>query len=575
MFHFLYPWGLLSLLSVGAITFLYFFVFRGKRIEVSSLHLWRMARSLRLEGQQKRRPPITLPLILELVSALLLSLLVAGAAYSRRSAVRHLVVILDSSASMNALVDQESFGQRAARKVGGYFDELGPTGRITLVQSGFEPGILGRESLRKDEAAAELAAWRPSGPTHPTGPAVELARALGEEDAVPVLLTDHVKSVEDVQVVAVGTPLQNSGWVSCRWTGASQLFALVEHFGGGSPRKTVTIYGDGRQIGRSELDFSGRRAVPLTVTVPAGVSSVRLELPDDALANDNVLLTSRPVFTRVPVRVELEDERLARYVRRAVEATDKGVLSSSGAPAVLICSAEAERRAEAFRVGVHLPPAETLARYVGPFTVNGFHPLTGGIDLHGVIWAADSAFRPAGGETLLSVGALSLVVLDGDALTLNLDPAQSNLFTTPAWPVLISNVVDYVHERAPGLKRLSYRLGENLSFVKPASWQGRVEVERPDGQRVAFESDHIYYGRLEREGIYRVHCGGQQVAAFDVNLLSEEESDLTSAASAGVDLPAEPAVRQERAGRLFHRELALIVLAMLLCCWFLLERCAP
>jgi len=102
MLTFLYPWGLISLASLGAVAFLYFYVFRGKRIEVSALFLWGTGQSLRTEGQRRRHPPITWPLILELCIALLLTLLAAGLVYQRMTERRHVVVVLDSSASMNA-----------------------------------------------------------------------------------------------------------------------------------------------------------------------------------------------------------------------------------------------------------------------------------------------------------------------------------------------------------------------------------------------------------------------------------------------------------------------------------------
>ncbi len=321
MLYFALPWGLLALGALGAVVFLYFFVFRGKRIEVSSLHLWQAARSLRLEGQRKRRPPVTLPLVLELLSALLLALLAAGLAWSREAKVRHLIVVLDSSASMNAEADGAAFRERAVGQVMRYFDELGADGRVTLVASGFEPRVLGRHSLERQAAAESLAGWRPSGPTHPMAPAVELALALGQEDAAPILLTDHPAPVEGARVVALGRPLQNTGWVSCHWTGPGELFALARHFGQGAPVKQVkATTADGRLLTEAELDFA-RGAVPLTLQVPPEVATVRLELPPDALENDNVLLTNRPLYMPVPVAVELEDEALARYVRRALDAT--------------------------------------------------------------------------------------------------------------------------------------------------------------------------------------------------------------------------------------------------------------
>ncbi|MHC4479778.1 MAG: hypothetical protein ACYS1C_02260 [Planctomycetota bacterium] len=575
MFYFLYPWGLLALASLAAVLFLYLFVFRGKRIEVSSLHLWQAARSLRLEGRRKRRPPLTLPLLLELLSALLLSLLVAGLTFRRPATVRHLVVILDSSASMNAALGETSFRERAVREVMERFEELGRDGRVSLIESGFEPRILGRRALRREEARAALAEWRPSGPAHPMAPAVELARALSERDAVPALLTDRPAQIEGVRVVSIGQPLENSAWVASRWMGPNELFVLAAHFGDGAPRRAVSVYGDGRKITETVVDFAQRAPFPLSLTIPPEVSAVRLELPEDALANDNVLLTTRPVRSRVAVRVDLEDARLDRYVRRVVEAVPRAVLSDSARPGLRFTDSDAEVAQGAFAVRFHVPAPGSATAYVGPFVVNGFHDMTRGLDVRGVIWEADPGFRAERGLVLLSAGEVPLAVLDGTNLTLNLGPSGSNVFTTTAWPVLVANVVDYVHERSPGLKRLSYRLGEMLSFYRHPSWEGVVEVEGPDGGRVAFEGPQVYYGRLEREGLYRILCEGQPVAAFDVNLLAEGESDLTLAAPAGQDAPLEAGKLTEQAGRSFGREFALLVVAMLLGCWYLLERRSP
>ena len=451
MLFFRYPWGLLALLSLGMVTFLYFFVFRGKRIEVSSLHLWQMAKSLRLEGKKLHRPPITLPFILELMGALLLSLLVAGIVFSRPSDLLHLTVVLDGSASMNAEQGETSCRSAVSRIVENYLDELGSAGRITLVESGFEPRILGHEAMKREETLEALAAWRPSGPSHPLRPALELARALAGEEGAPVLITDHPSSLEGILVETVGTPLENTGWVSSHWLGRSKLFALLKQFGGGGPGKTVTIHGNGRKIGEQVVDLSTRKAVPLSVDVPEGVTNLSIELPPDALANDNTLLVARPPRLTLSVRVDVNDPVLADYIKRAVSSTELGVLSGADVPALRFSEDESIEPA-GFKVRFRAPG--TSESFAGPFTVNPFHPLTRGVGLEGVIWSGDPAFsmdssiNVKGAVSLLTAGEVPLAVLDKDTLILNLERTGSNVFTTPAWPVLAANIVDYVFDRA-------------------------------------------------------------------------------------------------------------------------------
>lgn len=566
MLAFLYPWGLAALLSLGALTFLYFFVFRGRRIEVSSLHLWRIAGTFRLEGRKRKRPPISLPFLLEMMSALLLSLLVAGALFTHEGATEHLVVILDGSASMNAV------RARALSKVEELCASSGSKNSITLIESGFDPRVLGREAMEPEEAMTVLARWRPSGPPHAMGSALELAFALAGEEATPLVITDHALTLAGAQVVSVGEPLENTGWISAHWTSDTQLFAMVQQFGKSELRKRIAIFGDGQPIGEQWIDFSLRKAVPLELSVPEGVSSIRLELPEDALPNDNILWMARPRIQGLPTGIEVDDPALAGHVRRAVEASSRLVLSDSFSPALLFLDEKSGKRA-GFNVRFH--EAEERESQTGPYGINAHHPLTRGIDLDGVIWSADPEFQAGDSQVLLSSGDLALAVFNGDEIVINIDAARSNVFSFPAWPVLVANAAEYAYERSPGLKRFSFRLGESFSFFKPHSWNSDVEVVRPDGGKVAFDRDHIYYGRLEREGLYRIMCNGEEKASIDVNLFAEEESDLTTAARLDAGASVDLATREAKSGHLLNREIALAVLAMLIGCWWILERRSP
>ena len=586
MIHFLYPWGLLSLASLGGVLFLYFYVFRGKRIQVSALFLWGAGESLRTEGQRRRRPPLTWPLILELLAALLLALLVGGLAYSRVSERRHLVAVLDSSASMNAAEGPVSFRERAREKLRAIYRLLGGEGRISLIRSG-NAELMGGRPLAQDEAEDILRDWAPSDPPHSFGPATELARSLAKEGEKVVLLTDGAGApaaagaTANVVTLGIGEPVENTGWVAAHWMGPSKLFALAKHFGKDKPRKQVTIRGEGRPLGTATADFARRDALPLVFDVPEDVSSVSVELPPDGLGNDNVLRMTRPQRLALPVGLDVRHRLLELYVRRALDATDKAETADVARPVLTFTRFGGPEPVECFEVAFHVVPAGDSKPFVGPYFIDQFAAvgdLMRGVDLHGVIWAADQAFEPAdGAQVLVSVGDVPLVTMTGAAVTeqrlaINISPERSTLFRAPAWPVLLSNIIDYVYERTPGLKRLSFRLGESLSFRKPTAWDGPVTVEAPDGSRVEFDGDWIYYGRFWQDGIYTVLANGEKVASLDVNLLAETESDLAAAASFGDAKEVEAALLPEQERRPFHRELMAGAGAMLLCCWFLLEK---
>ena len=590
MMYFLYPWGLISLASLGGVLFLYFYVFRGRRIPVSALFLWDTGQSLRTEGQKRRRPPISWPLILELLAALLLSMLVAGLGHSRTTDRRHLVVVLDSTASMNAADGQVSFRERANKKLVEIYGLLGTDGRTSLIRTGRGVELVGGRPLSQEDAAALLRDWEPSDPPHSFQPAIELARSLVKENDKVILLTDGAGGAvagnrANVVTLGIGQPVGNTGWVAAHWIGKSKLFALVKHFGAGKPKKTVTLRGGGRVLGNTTADFTKRDALPLVFNIPEDVSSVSLELPADGLANDNVLRITRPQRLVLPAKIDVAHPRLDGYLRKALVATGKTELIDPAWLALSFSRAGASPVAASpghFLVRFHVGPKDKAKPYVGPYFINHLAAagdLLRGVDLHGVIWVADPAFKPAdaNAEILVSVGDVPLVAITGRAvadqqLIVNIVPEGSSLFRAPAWPVFVSNIVDYVHERSPGLKRFSFRLGESLSFRRPKAWQGAVTIEAPDGARVAFEGDDIYYGRFDKDGIYSVQTKTLRVASLDVNLLAEAESDLTKASSFGDLKEIEAALMPEKELRLFHRELLVGAGAMLLCCWLLLEK---
>ena len=574
MIQLLYPWGLASLASLGGILFLYLYQFRGRRVEVSALFLWRTEENSGREGRQRRRIPWTLPLLLELLAALLLSLAVAGFAYSRTVSRPRAVVLLDSSASMNARSAGSSFRERAAQKVSRVFDQMGERGRVTLVETGFGGRLLGDELLTRREADEAISRWRPAAPPHSFGPALELARSLLGEEGSILLVTDHRPGVEGAEVVGVGRGLPNTGWLNARWREDGGIFAVARHYGSEGGRKTVEISDGDRVLARRELDFGKRRSIPLTVEVPEEVSSVELRLPDDALPNDNTVYLARAPQPVVPLQVNLSGGRMKDAIWKALRSVADIAVVESDEPALSFSAGEGGSAGALTEVTFRAAPEGDRRVYSGPYFVEPYHPLTRGMSLKGALWAADPDYEPDSGRVLASVGSVPLLVLRGSELVLNLAPAadRSNIFQMAAWPVLVSNLLKWTHGRMPGLKRHTYRLGERVSFEKPPAWPSPVIVEAPGGETTAFTDTRIQLATLEQVGIYRVRAGDRVVARFHANLLSGDESDLSSATAFG---SVRDATGGEVAGEgrsFFHQELAAAAAFLLLGCWFLLNR---
>jgi len=161
------PLGLLALLAIPAIVAIHLFRRRFPPRPVAGLFLWQTARQTPQEGRTVDRLPITASLILECLAALALALILAGARLSSAGTTKHLVVLLDDSASMAASdARAESPRDRGVRRVLAEVDRLGSGARVTLVKSGERPAVLLGPAAYAVEARPALDRWTPDGVHH-------------------------------------------------------------------------------------------------------------------------------------------------------------------------------------------------------------------------------------------------------------------------------------------------------------------------------------------------------------------------------------------------------------------------
>src|SRR5690606_13385221 len=98
------PWGLLGLLAIPVIIGLHFFRQQRRSRIIGGLHLWDFARLATPSGRRFERLRSSLPLIFQILAALLLTLLLAGFDVPLKKSARHYAIILDDSVSMQAEV---------------------------------------------------------------------------------------------------------------------------------------------------------------------------------------------------------------------------------------------------------------------------------------------------------------------------------------------------------------------------------------------------------------------------------------------------------------------------------------
>jgi Ca-activated chloride channel homolog len=564
------PLGLLGLLTLPAIVAIHLFHRRFPPLLVAGLHLWGAEVRVATAGRKRERLPISSSLILELLTALLLTLVLAQPHVSDSGKVLHLIAVLDDSASMSAVgADGTSSRDRAVAELARRMNDAPRESRTTLILTGRRPVMLAGPAVEWDNAEAALANWKPTLPGHDVLPALDMAIQLAENGGEVVFMTDALPDDDQpfptqAEIVAVGESLSNVAITAARWTVDSatlvgRVFLRVRNEG---PRRaSVTVAGRSgeRVVFQSELELSPAEELPLNTEVPGGLARlvVTVKADKDALSTDSTVSLVEPKIRNVRVAVSLPDAHSAlRPVRRVLEIATDVEVSDPEAAHLLIAEAGTlpESRRDLWWLGVGpIDPSEASVKsardLLGPYLMEKRDPLLEGVSLGGVIWGGvqpvSFAVTPvisAGQQFLLS----RLSGTRSTALLLNVDLARSNLPESPDWPILINNLVEQRRNSLPGLRRWNYRLNEDIQF---RLFEGLVEPSESAGQTLTFQQIHngtqadpieklrmrnlaraavVEIPPLDQTGFFQIRDGSRIVGEFAVNFFDSAESDLTS-----------------------------------------------
>jgi hypothetical protein len=533
------PLGLAALVAIPVILFLHMRHTTPPRRVVPSLRFWEAAQPRPSAERRFRRPPLTLPLVLQLIAAALLAVALARPATASQLAAlapglhaepSHLIILLDGSTSMSAVVSpdgqtrwdvaREAALERLARLREGDVATviLMATRPVTLTATDAASLVALRERL----AAASL----PGGRADLDG-ALTLAGdlLLPNLERKVVVLTDGAVSAQSAVVAGVGAPIELAvageapaealanlaitdiaARANPNGDGTIALHAAVANFGPSAIAAPVSLSGDGLEMGRGEVTFAGNGGVEaLRWRLPPGMSELTVRIEQaDVLPADNsatLLLADASTATIAPRILLVSD--LPGALARALLAIEN----------VQVTAESSDNLESAAASGYDLvvfdrsaPPTESLLKIDtptlwvapplgGPFAaseqvsdpvatrIRAGDPLLDGVDLAGATFGPTPVFSLEAGDQEI-VGSASGPLLyrterNGQpAVVMAFDPETSNLPKRVAFPVLIANLVAAL---APGGVPAAIPLGEPLVY-EPRAAAAAVEVVSPSGE---------------------------------------------------------------------------------------------
>lgn len=572
------PAGLWLLALLVPLVVLYVLKQRRAKVTVSSTWLWQAARRDLLAKQPFRKLLPQVPLVLEALAIVLLSLALAGP-ITRGGEIpgEHVAIVIDASASMKAVgadgrtrLDEARDAARAALR------RLGPGASAFVVEAGREPRIVApadRELHRLDAAVARVRAGDVEGRLGLALAAAsdQLRQRKGERRIV--LVTDGAladrelpRSAVPVTVIRVGEPLDNTAVIRFDVAAASdpvtkreqiQAFALVQNFGT-RPRDifvTLTQRSATTPLASRRISLApGERAPVILSFEPAPTDAgtgLVLELsPQDALPADDRAYGRVPPSRRLPV--VLAPSNANAWVTRALQAdpdldlmgTSVAALGTAGVPsdALVVVDGACPKELPGGDFMILNPPeGPCYLATVGPLVdrpaltswADG-DPRLRFLTLDGVDVARARRIEvdsPKSGLVRTRDGVIVAdVSIQGRTGTLvGFDVGESNWPLKASFVLFVRNVVELARSHQRATASGPFRTGEPL-FARVPESVTEVSVERPSGQieKHAARSGSLVVPNAAEAGFYYLSWQGPRPgsALLAANLTSAAESDL-------------------------------------------------
>lgn len=588
-FRFLLPAGLIALISLPLIVLFHMRSPTPRAVPVPALRFWRVAAPRPTDEPRFRRPPLTLSLILHLLTALALSLALAkpagdvfAGALGDSSGPRHLVILLDGSTSMLA-TDTPAGDTR--------FDVAKKTAVSEI--NGLDSGdaatvlVLGAQTRSRSASDAgglkQLASYvddlnAPGGRADLTG-ALLLAsdlRVPGMSNDV-LLLSDGALTADPSAVEALGATIEQR-WFGDPSTGnvaivgaglrndptnpaAQQMTAQLVNDSDEERSVTVEYAADSVRISSQEYTVAANNRQDLLFRLPSGTKLASMTITtQDAFRSDNTAIVPAGDAGASGLNVLIFSDNpdpLSRAfgalpgARLTLETTDAANEGMGTAGYDLVVYDEVAPTAAPLSPALFVAPPDSsyfhspaMLADSAVAQIDASDPAMTSVDLTGVTFGVTPQYELPPGFTaivsavdgpLIARGVLSEGQLPAALIASPL--GTSNLSQRIAFPILIANLAQLL---APAPAQSIYTLGDSVT-IQPHAGTVLIRITSPIGGESqinvpATTADSPQIGQTAytdsrvtgRYIVQEIDSDGGEVSSriFTVNAGDEIESDL-------------------------------------------------
>jgi hypothetical protein len=554
------PAGLALLALAVPILLLYMLKLRRKPVQVSSTLLWeRLLRDQQANTPwQKLKRNLLLFLQLLILAALVLAF-TRPALPTPVVASGSVIVLLDASASMNATDVSLTRFEAARRSVGMLINSLPNGSQMTLILVGNSPQTLISAESDKALLRSALSSAQPTHSSADWQSAFALAAGAAHDSAevTTVIVSDGGLPAEglptlpgDARYVPIGDSDDNLA-ISALALRGGQLFAEVTNYSDAPRSALLSLYRGEELLTARQLELGAGESASLSLEnlpAAAGIYQARISDPagDSALdafplddtafavnqdaATRRVLLVSKGNLYLEQLLASLPGIQPFRSLTGEIPPDPfdlylfDGAYPSQALPGSLLLVNPPPN--PLFVVGSAFQPVEMRARE---------HPLTRYVDWSNVhILQASSVSLPDWADALIEADGRPLVFAgetDGRrAAVLTFDLRESDLPLQVAYPILFSNLINYLVPPAAFDASQSLRPGESLTLVPPPGTE-RVVIASPSNKLYTLQPSaaSLTFTDTDEPGYYAVNFIAKDTSRaeyFAVNLFDPDESNI-------------------------------------------------
>jgi len=474
-FYLANPWGLLALVAIPAIVAIHFLQRRTTPVVVSTLFLIQPMLRPTTGGRVWSYLRSSWSLWMQLLAALLLAFVLAQPRILARESTQQVVIVLDSSYSMQAFRDEAI---KAARNA---VDALSKNAAHT------EWRVLTSDPLASPiyagtDAAALISALERWEPVHGTlDPAEVLGFASRSAAGVAVVyISDQATDLPGgVTPIQVGEPIANVGFAGVttdpttdRWEVLIQNFHPLPQ-----SRDFFTTNAEGQRSEPRRVVLQANETLRLEGKFEG--ESITLHLEPDGFTLDDNLPLIRPRLK--PMRVALRTD--APGFGELVQSLP-GIVSAGEreAPVRIERLSDSTAAVPDGKGILHLDLGEAEAPLRTTPAYSTRHPLVDGLSWNGLLVADHPGLEPTEADTVLVWSAEKPLILlrqsgDQEWLIFNFDPARSNLEKLPEFVLLISRFLERLRLESPGTEMANFELRESLTPSLPRQIPAEVVVD--------------------------------------------------------------------------------------------------